>query len=259
MYSDINNNFDMNGKSLYNALQVSAEKRYGNGLGFLVSYTLGRSLSNTSSGFSSFANRAIDKANQAPEYTIDGSDQKHIVTLSGTYELPFGRGRPFLNHGGFVNQLVGGWQISPILTYSTGTPLGVSSNGDPLGSGGGNRANIVPGVQQQFDISNVYKGLPVLNPAAFAAPGTWVVGNSPRLLSTIRSPSGYNEDIAVAKNFPITESIRLKLEMEYFNALNRLIFGAPNTTNINDANFGKIINSQANQRRQGQIHLTLYF
>ena len=120
MYSNISNNFDMNGKSLYNALQLSAEKRYDNGLGFLVSYTLGHSLSNTSSGFSSFANAALNKGDQAPEYTVDGSDQKHIVTISGTYELPFGRGRPFLNRGGIVNQLVGGWQISPILTYSTG-------------------------------------------------------------------------------------------------------------------------------------------
>jgi len=259
MYSDINNNFDMNGKSLYNALQLSAEKRYASGLGFLVSYTLARSLSNTSSGFSSFANRALDKANQAPEYTIDGSDQKHIVTISGTYELPFGKGRPFLNRGGFVNQLVGGWQISPILTYSSGLPLGVYSNGDPLGTGGGNRANIVPGVKQEFDISNVYKGLPVVNPAAFTAPGNWVLGNSPRLLSTLRSPSFYNEDVAVAKYFPFTESIKLKLEMEYFNALNRLIFGGFSSLNINDANFGRIINSQGNQPRQGQIHLTLYF
>ena len=63
----------------------------------------------------------------------------------------------------------------------------------------------------------------------------------------------------MAKYFPFTESIKLKLEMEYFNSLNRLIFGGFSSLNINDANFGKIINSQGNQPRQGQIHLTLYF
>ena len=256
-YADIFNNFDMTGSSLYNALQLTAEKRYADGLGFLVSYSLSRSMSNTSSGFSSFAQRSIDKNNQKSEWSIDGADQTHVVKISGTYELPFGKGHRFLSTGRLTNAVVGGWQLSPILTYASGTPLGVGVAGNPLGAGG-NRPNIVPGVNPQLDYSNAYKGLPVINAAAFSDPGPWALGNAKRILDTLRSPFNLNEDVALAKYFYFTETIKLKLEMEYFNALNRFQFGYPDTF-LNDANFGRIINSQGNSPRRGQAHITLYF
>ena len=270
-YTNIQNNFDMNGSSLYNALQVQVTKRYTNGLSFLVSYNLSKLMSNTNSGFTSFASPSLNKNNQKSEWTVDNNDQTHTVSIAATYELPFGKGRRFMNHGGISNAVLGGWQISPLLSYGTGTPLFQSGNlgavfvtGDPLGNNNCspcNRANVVPGVPLQFSYSNVYKGLPVINQAAFSDPGQWVIGNSARVLGGLRNPFQYNENLAVAKSFPLGERVRLKIEMEYFNVLNRVVFGnfPGSFENLNDPNFGKVINNQGNTQRQGQGHIQITF
>lgn len=265
-YANVFNNFDDTGSSLYHAMQIQLEKRYTNGLSFLVSYNLSRMMSNTNSGFTSFANASLNKDNQKAEWSVDNNDQTNMITIAGTYELPFGKGRPFLNKGGVVNAILGGWQISPILTYATGTPLfsgtggAVYVAGDPLGNGCApcNRANVVSTSNMQFSYSNVYKGQPVINAADFSDPGQWVLGNAKRTYSGLRNPFGYNENVALAKYFPFGERVKLKLEIEYFNVLNRVVFGSPNL-NYNDPNFGLVINSQNNTQRQGQGHLEVRF
>ena len=257
-FAGIFNNFDMNGSALYNAMQIQFEKRYTNGLSFLVSYNLSHMMSNTSSGFTSFVSSSLNKDNQKQEWSVDNNDQTHLLNIAATYELPLGKGRTFLNHGGIVNAVLGGWQISPLLNYASGTPTQVNVAGDPFGNGTGNRPNVVPGVPLQFSYQNVYKGLPVFNRAAFTDPGPWAVGNEPRFLSGLRSPSFYNENVALAKYFPVGEHVKFKLEIEFYNIFNRVIFGGPNT-NLEDPNFGRVINSQANNPRQGQGHLEVRF
>ncbi len=262
------NNFDNTGSSLYNAMQIQLEKRYTSGLSFLVSYSLSRMMSNTNSGFTSFVATSLNKNNQKAEWSIDNNDQTNVINIAGTYELPFGKGRPFMNKGGIANVILGGWQISPLLTYATGTPLWNGSNsggsvyvtGDPLGNQCTpcNRANVVSTSNMMFSYNNVYKGLPVINAADFSDPGPWVLGNATRVLGQLRNPWGLNENIALAKYFPIGEKVRIKLEFEYFNVLNRVVFGGPNL-NFNDSNFGKVINSQANTQRQGQGHVEIRF
>ncbi len=256
-YASIFDNFDDSGSSLYNAMQIQVEKRYTNGLSFLVSYNLSRMMSNTNSGFTSFASTALNKDNQKSEWSIDNNDQTQMTSIAATYELPFGKGRRFMNKGGIANAAFGGWQLSPLLSYASGTPLSVSAPGNPLGVGG-NRPNLVPGQQIQYSYSNVYAGKPVINAAAFSDPGPWAIGNEPRVLSGLRNPFGLNENVALAKYFPVGEKVKLKLEIEYFNVFNRVIFGSPNTS-LTDPNFGLVINSQANTQRQGQAHFTVSF
>lgn len=133
-------------------------------------------------------------------------------------------------------------------------------NGDPLGNNCApcNRANVVPGANLEFSYNNVYKGLPVINKAAFTDPGSWVLGTAPRVLGGLRNPFNFNENLALAKYFPLGERVRLKVEFEYFNLLNRVVFGSPNQ-NFNDPQFGQVINSQANTQRQGQGHIEIRF
>jgi hypothetical protein len=265
-FAGIFNNFDNSGSSLYRAMQIQLEKRYTNGLSFLVSYNLSKMMSNTNSGFTSFANASLNKDNQKAEWSVDNNDQTNMISIAGTYELPFGKGRPFLNKGGITNVIFGGWQFSPILTYATGTPLwsgtggSVQVAGDPLGNNCStcNRANVVSTSNMMFSYNNVYKGQPVINKADFSDPGPWVIGNAPRVLPQLRNPWGLNENIALAKYFPLGERVKLKLEIEYFNVLNRVIFGGPNL-NYNDPNFGLVINSQNNTQRQGQGFLEIRF
>jgi hypothetical protein len=261
-FASIFDNFDDNGSSLYNAMQIQVEKRFSDGLSFLVSYNLSRMMSNTNTGFTSFGGAALNKNDQKLEWSVDNNDQPEMVNIAATYELPFGKGRKFMNQGGVKNAVLGGWVISPLLTYASGTPLQVTVPGTPLGNAqpttAGNRPNVVPGVQQMFSYSNVYSGKPVLNSAAFSNPGVWAIGDEPRYLGSIRNPFNYNENVSLAKYFPIGEKVKLKLEVEYFNVLNRVVFGGPDTT-LTDTNFGRVINSQANTRREGQAHFEVRF
>jgi hypothetical protein len=258
-------NFDNTGSSLYNALQVQLEKRFTKGLNFLVSYNLSKMISNTNSGFTSFGSNSLNRNNQKAEWSIDNNDQTNFINIAGVYELPIGKGKPFLNNRGIASNILGGWQISPLLQYATGTPLwsgtggSVAVPGDPLGNGCSNcnRANIVPGVQQQYSYSNVYKGLPVLNAAAFTNPGLWTLGTAPRVLS-IRNPRSLNENVSLSKRFNLGEHVRAELRMSYFNVLNRVVFGGPDLT-LTDPNFGQVINSQANTQRQGQAQFQVNF
>ncbi len=263
-YSGIFNNFDDSGSSLYNALQVELRRRFSNGLMFLVTYNLSRMMSDTQSGFSSFASSSLNKNNQKAEWSIDNNDQPNMFNIAGTYELPIGKGKPLLNNG-VVGSLLGGWQVSAILTYAEGTPFlsgtggSVYAPGDPLDNGCApcNRANVVPGVQQEFSYSNVYSGQPVLNAAAFTAPGLWTLGTAPRVLD-IRGPWNMNENVSLIKNFAIGEHVKAQLRMSYFNLLNRVVFGGPDL-GIADPTFGQVINSQANTQRQGQAQFQINF
>ncbi len=168
------------------------------------------------------------------------------------------RAAPFLNHGGITNVLLGGWQISPLLTYATGTPL----TGDSSRRSSWQRHQQSPEHRRWPAVAVLLcqrlNRLPVLNSAAFPDPGPWAIGNEKRYVAGMRNPFNFNENIAVAKYFPLGERVRLKLEIEYFNALNRVLFGTPDT-NLNDANFGRVINSQNNSPRQGQGYIEIRF
>lgn len=256
-YDNITNNFDYTGSSRYSALQVEVDRRFKSGLSALISYNFSRMMSNTNSGFTTFTNRPLDKANQATEWTVDNNDQAHIFKLAGTYELPIGPGKRYMNKRGVVGQVLGGWQISPILNYISGKPLQINANGDPLLSGG-NRASIVPGVRQFFGYHNLDAGTLVLNPAAFASPGKFALGNSPREISALRMPWRLNEDVALAKKFYFGEKVTGELRMTYFNIFNRVVHDGPNT-NIDDAAFGTDIRTMVNTQRQGMAQFKISF
>jgi Carboxypeptidase regulatory-like domain len=265
-FANIFDNFDDSGSSLYNALQVQLEKRFSKGLSFLVTYNLSKMMSSSNSGFTSFVANSLNKNNQKAEWSLDNNDQTNAITIAGVYELPIGKGKAYLNNPGIASNIVGGWKISPILQYSTGAPIwsggpggSVVAPGDPLGNlcAPCNRANVVAGAQQEFSYSNVYKGLPVLNAAAFTAPGLWTLGTAGRVLN-MRLPWNLNENVSLSKKFSFTERISAELRFSYFNLLNRVILGGPNTL-LTDPNFGRVINSQANTQRQGQAQFQLNF
>src|ERR1700756_3543603 len=97
-YSYIFNNFEGYGTTYYQGAQIEIEKRFTNGLSFLAGYTLSRLMDNTSSGFSSFTSGGINKYNQKPEWAVSGSDEPNTLKISGTYELPIGPGKKYVNN-----------------------------------------------------------------------------------------------------------------------------------------------------------------
>jgi hypothetical protein len=274
----VTNNFDTNGADKYNALQVSLQKRAGSGLTYLVSYTLSRYLTNTDSGFSTFNFRGLNPANPNAEWSVGNNDQTHVLTMAGVYELPIGPGRKYLNRGGMaMKNLTGGWKLSMVNYYESGAPLGLNSCGghqfncDPLIGNifVGNRPNFVSG---NFNINwnNFYKGLPVFNTAAFAAPGVWTIGNAAPLYNALRAPPYLDEDLALSKKFFFSERFSGELTMQFYNVLNRMLIstgpgGGPACFNgdVLSARFGRADspgnNCQGNQPRRGQAQFKIYF
>ena len=256
------NNFDESGTAIYNALQSTLQKRFTNGLSFLYSFTFSKTMSNADEGFSTYNTTAINKFDQASEYSVSADDQTFLHSFSGVYELPFGYNKPYL-HGGsnFISrELIGGWQISGVAQYGSGTPYGIGASGSPLGTGG-NRAILVPGQHINLNYKNYYKGLPIFNTAAFADPGSYALGSAPREVSQIRSPFNSNENFALAKKFFFGEGVQAELRMEFFNVLNRMTVNGIGDTNVSDgSSFGVVAaHSQGNTPRQGQAYFRVSF
>ena len=257
------NNFDLSGVDHYNALQAQVQKRFTSGLSFLVAYTLSKTMSNADSGFSTFNGLPVDKFNKAQLWAIASDDRTHVMNISAVYELPIGPGKRLLNKGGLVaKNLLGGWQVSGVLQYASGTPLNISANGSPLRTG--NIANVT-GQAINVNYDNYYKGLPVFNIAAFSSPGNFAVGNAPRNIDGLRRPFKSNENLALAKHFYFGERVTAELRMEFSNILNRMRMCNPDSNganNVDSANFG-IINGgqvcQDNKPRQGQAFFKVSF
>ncbi|QNI31121.1 carboxypeptidase regulatory-like domain-containing protein [Alloacidobacterium dinghuense] len=263
------NNFDTNGVSIYNALQAQLQKRFSDGLSFLLSYTYSRTMSNADTGFSIFTPNALNKFNQRAEWAVSSGDQPHVLVLSGVYELPFGAGKPFFSGGNrfLSKQVIGGWQLSGTFQYDSGTPFGISASGTPLATGG-NRANDVAGAPISLNYKNYYNGTPVLNTGAFSDPGRTAVGSAARNQSDLRNPFQSVENLALAKKFQFGEGVQAELRMEYFNVLNRMQVCGPSDSNVSDlrtasnpnANFGYVVGPcQGNSPRQGQAYFRINF
>jgi hypothetical protein len=280
------NQFDMAGSAFYNALQIQAQKRFTSGLSFLINYTLSRDLANTDSGFSTFNFGALNGFNQAPEWTVASVDQRHVLNISGVYELPIGPGKRFLNHGGIVaKNILGGWQLSGVFTYGSGFPIGGSGQDGGEGFGantnpyqnGFNRPNYDPSIPANVNFGNYFNSfnaaVPVFNTAAFSDPG-FAAGTSPRFVSVFRLPWMLNENFALAKHLYAGEHVSAELRMEFFNILNRVQvcgpdngvddgdhFGIvnPGTFNVNGNNVTISQACQANTPRQGEAYIKINF
>ncbi|RRA48263.1 TonB-dependent receptor [Acidipila sp. EB88] len=269
------NNFDMNGVSIYNAVQAQLQKRFTDGLSFLLSYTYSRTMSNSDAGFSTSTPNALNKFNQRAEWAVSSADQPQVTVLSGVYELPFGAGKPYFSGGSrfIANNVVGGWQVSGTFQYEAGTPFGIGATGSPLATGG-NRANVVPGAPIHLNYKNYYKQYtskapePVFNVDAFTDPGRVAVGDAARNQSNLRNPFNSVENVALAKKFQFGEGVQAELRMEYFNILNRMQVCGPSDANVSDMNtadnpngqFGYVVGPcQGNTPRQGQAYFRVSF
>jgi Carboxypeptidase regulatory-like domain len=276
-YSYIFNNFEGFGTTYYESVQIEAEKRFTNGLNFLIGYTLSNLMDNTSSGFSSFTSGGINKYNQKPEWATSGANEPQTLKASGTYELPIGPGKRFVNNH-VLGNLAGGWQIGWILDYEAGNVVcscnstGISENGTPFPNGF-DRPNRAPGVpfnmQSYKTAKNYFLGkvgtAQMWNPASFTLTSTqYVLGDAQRNYGALRDPGYYREDLNVRKHFYIGERFQGILQVDYFNAFNRTQFEDPDA-NASDSTFGQVVaqgnqlNPPNNGNRQGQVSFHLQF
>ncbi|HEY3987666.1 MAG TPA: carboxypeptidase-like regulatory domain-containing protein [Acidobacteriaceae bacterium] len=131
------------GVSTYNSLQAKIEKRYSHGLSFLTTYTWAHALDDASDAAGNFT--AISDRNLAlipfiDEFTNSVYDIRNRFTLNGNYELPFGKGKAFLNHSRLADEAIGGWSSSLTFAAQSGTPFTVSPNNSTAANGSSTRA-----------------------------------------------------------------------------------------------------------------------
>ena len=232
------------GYSRYHALQTKIEKRYAKGITLLASYQFSKSIAlGDTDGVQNPNNWAAERA-------ISSVNRPHYFVTSAVYALPFGRGhRIGSNWHPALEAVLGGWSLAPIYSFTSGSSLNLSVNGNPSNSGQTDRPNVIgdwrldnPSVQQWF------------NTAAFAANPLYTYGNAGR--NILVGPHRNNLDAAAHKTFRINERITAQLRLESFNATNTAPLGNPNTQ-VGNPNFGVI--SSAGTQRNNQIGLKILF
>jgi hypothetical protein len=255
------------GLSNYFGLTFKSERRYQNGLGWVVSYSFTRWIDNLlSQGTPLGDNDQIQNIyDLKSERSLSTNCAPHRLAFSPIYDLPFGKGRHWLQRGP-LSHLAGGWQIAMIGTLQSGSPFGVLVLNGPTNLLGDNsdgtnlRPNLVPG--QELYAST--KGSPAigvrgrdwLNPAAFANPAQYTFGNASRTLPKVLGAPTINFDSLLAKNFRVGERWRAQFRWEMFNMTNTPNWAPPNDT-FGGTSFGVI--TSASSRRIMQLGLKLYF
>jgi len=245
------------GNSTYHALFLKSEKRFANGLQFLVSYTLSKSLTDVPafSGFGQAFVGAPQPQNQfdrRAEKSFSDSDRPQRLVLSYSYELPWGPGKRFLKSGP-AGHILGGFSVSAIHSYQSGGVLAITIPNNLLIFNGSRRPNLVPGVpirigpgRGDFQPLNALTGELgdlYLNRAAFAIPPDFTFGTLSRFLPDVRGPGFMQEDIAIAKRQKLGEKRSVEFRADFFNAFNRRNLNNP-ITDLTNPNFGRITGQQ---------------
>jgi hypothetical protein len=249
--------------SIYNALQVRAEKRFSHGLQLLATYTFSKSIDDSSvacgcttwlGGFTSVQ----DPNRLYLERSVSEFDIPQVFQISYVYQLPVGRGKTFGHDWNwFLDAAFGGWQTNGIWRFDDGFPIQLTLNGgQSLPTYGSQRPNLI-GPLQRNNSSNWLQQY-FAQPNNVATPAPFTIGNAPRELSTVRAPGTATTALSLFKQFHYMprESTLAEIRLEAFNALNHPQFAPPNAQ-WNSGQFGSVT-KQANSPRTVQLALKLY-
>jgi hypothetical protein len=262
------------GQSTFNALEASLQRRFQSGLNLMASYTWSKILTDADDALPYFATlhgggSAQDPFNLKGEKTYSNQDVPQMFVISYVYELPVGKGKKFLNKGGIVDKLVGGWEVSGIQRYQSGQPVSFCCATGVPGFSGSIRFSQILGQSIFSDkyLSGNFNPLTdsIFNKAAFldpnapariAAGGGYQFGTMARTLGAVRMKNFDNEDFNILKRVTLKENLKLEFKASAINAFNRHVFDRPGDTNANDPNFG-ILNTNATLETPRRIQLQM--
>jgi hypothetical protein len=212
--------------STYHALQATFRVQGWHGLAGFAGYTWSKSLDDASDGIDfNFATVALpqDSNNLKAEHGPSNFDTAHRFTAAFSYQIPTLAGPSVLSKG---------WELNTIVTGQSGRPVPIvsaidtSGTGFPTPSNGHQRPNLIPGISP---VNSNWRSGPdsigYLNGNAFSLPDLGTFGNLGR--NAIYGPDFWNVDFAVAKNFPLTERVKLQFRAEFFNIFNHPNFALP--------------------------------
>jgi hypothetical protein len=258
---------DHSGHSTYHAAILKLERRMASGLTLQTSYVFSKVLTDSDSYWPGSA--AADFFNRGLEKSIGQFDVTHNFKMSVVYDLPFGKGKPLLSHGVAADAL-GGWRLSGIASYSSGQPIGVSTsyslpifNGRTPAYVSSYDGWLAKSQGSKFDPSVDNFFVPY-GSGPFPLQGTNTtlngLGNETRYNPKARLFPNLNENLSIAKTFPLKEKLRIDIRAEAFNVLNRVRFGI-GSTQLQSTTFGKLTSNGdlLNTPRQMQLAAKLYF
>jgi hypothetical protein len=249
------------GSSRYDGALVSLRKRFSQGLQFDFNYTWSHAIDNGSSIANTVGGGLVcDLTNLRVCRGNSDFDVRHLVNANFIYELPFGRGKSFGSGvPGWVNQIIGGWEVSGIFTARTGLAFTTTTTAFPRGFNfnspaefaSGNLAALQPRIHDQGTTIQFFDDPKVVfdpdNPTdgVLRFPRHGEIGSR----NILRGPAFWNLDTAVMKNFkmPWSESHVLQIRWESFNAFNHNSFGLP-AVSIVGTTFGQITTSSSTPR-----------
>jgi hypothetical protein len=214
------------GFSRYNGLQAQLERRFANGFQMKAGYTWSKTMMLC-------CGNGYDPAPAVPipEYSylnkaVGNGDRTHVFTLMAVQELPFGKGKRWLNAKGFASALASGWQVSGLLARNSGLPFSVTSSGTSLNA---------PGSSQRADqvkpsvaiLGGHGPGQPYFDPLAFKPVTEPRFGNAG--FYSLRGPGLTNLDVSLFRQFSLTERWKIQFRAEGYNITNSPHFGNPGT------------------------------
>jgi hypothetical protein len=243
------------GNSTYHAFQLKAEKRTSHGLYFLSAYTFSKSI-NDQPEICCNSPWPQNSYDLPAEKGLSDFDNRHRWVNSFDYELPVGKGKRFLNEGGVVDQILGGWHIGGIITFRSGFPFSPAIGFDPsnTGSQGLMRSNQIgsghvsnPGPNLWFNINDF--------PVPDCPSGCF--GNARK--NVLEGPGEKGADLSARKFFALTEQVRLEFRAEFFNAFNHAVFTQPDNYIDDGPGAAGVITDTVIPQRQIQFALKLNF
>jgi hypothetical protein len=287
-YGNIINRLESQGQSIYHAGKIDLQRRFSQGIQFGLSYTHAKLITDAAEDV--FGNSPLNGVVQNPFdrkslRSISASIPPHSLVFNYILEVPLGKGKRFLNRGGLVDRLVGGFQVTAIHRYRSGPALvpfiagGQREFLQRVGYLGNLRPNIV---SNDFYTNNRGGGVDVrvLNSAAFSRPVDYrnapaisldngatinpayvafysnpnrFFGNAAPAYGGLRAEPFMTEDVSIMKKTKLTETTFFELRFEFFNVLNRGRYGLPNM-NLDDINYGIVTrNADIFQPRRVQV------
>ena len=235
------------GRSSYHSLQTQYNRRFADGMAFMVNYTWAKAIDIGCTGWFVESCSQQNPYNFNMDRSVSGIDLTHNLNFNWVVEIPFKSANPALQ------AILGGWQFNGLALFTSGQPYTPTVNGDIAGTGlpnGRYRPNYVGDPNPASPTPAVW-----LNKSAFEVPQAGTFGNAGR--NSLRADGINNVDLSLFKGASITERVRVEYRVEFFNAFNSPQYRAP-AANISRGNFGRVLGT-ANLARQIQMGLKLYF
>lgn len=259
------------GRYRYNALQAEIRRRFTQGLSFQANYTFQKILTDIPSDQQTRFDPFLDVNDPELEYARADYDRTHTININAIYELPFGSGKRFLNQGGLVNAIFGGFQVTSIINISSGAPISIKDIAGTLNRAArANRQTAFSNLtaDQIKDLIGIFRApdgtIYYIDPSVIAPNGSATggnvedtpnnfagqvffrnqpgqTGNLPR--NFFNGPWYFNWDAGLIKNIAFNERVRVQLRAEAFNVLNRTNFFIGENSgifNIASTSFGQI-------------------